>query len=75
MLGGGSAALADDGGHDGDPGGFVGHEAVEEDDEDARVGAGNVGARDGGAGFVAEGYVGRDDLFWDSNGLEGYCHF
>ena len=70
-----ASSVADDGGHDGDPGGLVGHEAVEEDDEDGRVAAGDVGAGEGGGGFVGEDSGRGGDFFGDCYGLEGDCHF
>ena len=47
-------ALADDAGHDGEPGGFVGHEPIEEDDEDWRDSVG-CWVRDRWGGIVGAG--------------------
>ena len=60
----------DDTRYDGDPGGLVCHEAIEEDDKDSGVCPGDVGAGNSGAGFMWEDNVCCGDLFWDSHGLD-----
>ena len=64
----------DDASYDGDPEGFVGHEAIEEDDEISGVYSGDVSAGDGGGGFMREDNVCCGDLFGDSHGLERQRH-
>lgn len=82
-------ALADDAGHDREPGGFVRHEAVEEDDEDWRDGVGCwvwdwwggiVGAGERvvhvGAGLVRQGKGVMDDLTGQHSRWSGWAgHF
>ena len=65
----------DDASYDGDPEGFVGHQAIEEDDEVSGVCSGDVSTSDGGGGFMGEVNGRCGDLFGDSHGLERQCHF